>query len=63
MNTQLYRIRIEVKNDDGTFEDVAVMERNLPQGVGGEILKAAMTACETIEEREGLPGPEGGMSQ
>jgi len=56
-------VKIEIQNDEGVFQEITTLERNLPDGVGGELLKAVMTECETIERRENLPGPEGGLSQ
>lgn len=59
----LYRIRIEIKNEEGVFQEVATMERKLPAGVGGKLLLALNNACEAIEKEAGLPGPEGGLSE
>ena len=58
-----YRLTIEIKDADGVFKEVTKMERLLPSGVGGELLQAMDEACKVIERREGLPGPEGGLSQ
>lgn len=63
METQLYRIRIELQGDDGVFRPLTTLERKLPRGVGGELLAQAIKACEAIEERENLPGPAGGLSE
>jgi len=63
METNTYRIRMEIQGADGAFRPVATLERVLPRGSGGELLRAIFAACEAIEERENLPGPAGGLSE
>ena len=54
---------MEIQGADGAFRPVGTLERVLPRGSGGELLRAIFAACEAIEERENLPGPAGGLSE
>jgi len=63
MEITRYRMRLEIRDDDGVYKEIAILERDLPAGVGRVLLETVTTACEAIEKRENLPGPEGGLSQ